>query len=214
MAGNLKLLMAVAATAAVAALGAQSAQSQIDADCGDPFQNAYGPFDYRSASPDQKQIVEVNHFTPAVESLHSGITGSLGAEIDYTLRAFPNHPRALMAMIRLGQRDRTNKPQGAHYTIDCYVDRAIRFRPDDTKARQIRGIYFSNQRRYNEAIADFSAVVQQQPDNANAHYNLGLAYFEAKDYARARDEAKLARDLGFPLEGLKGKLKSAGKWTD
>jgi tetratricopeptide (TPR) repeat protein len=197
--------------AGLACLVAPCATAQVEVDCGNPFSNAYGPFDYRTAAPDQKQIVEVNHFTQAVESLHAGITGSLGSEIDYTLRAFPNHPRALMALIRLGQRDRTNQPKGAHYSIDCYVERAIQFRPDDSVVRQIRGIYYSNQKKYKQAIEDFASVVKQQPDNANAHYNLGLAYFEVKDYEQARREAQLARELGFPLEGLQGKLKSVGK---
>src|SRR4051812_47506028 len=56
--------------------------------------NPYGPFDYRT-SKDKLDIVEGAHFTPDVETLRSGSTGSLGADIDYTLRTSPNHHRAL-----------------------------------------------------------------------------------------------------------------------
>jgi tetratricopeptide (TPR) repeat protein len=213
---KLRLFLLASSTfvAVVAGVASDPMVAQVIGDCGDPFQNAYGPFDYRTATPDQKNIVEQHHFTPAVESLRAGITGTVGGELDYTLRAFPNHARALMAMVRLGQRDKTTKPKGAQYTVECFVERAVQFRPDDPSVRQIRGIYLSLQRKYARAVEDFQAAIQQQPNNANAHYNLGLAYFELGNYEQAQEEAKLAQSLGFPLEGLKNKLKTKGKWNE
>jgi hypothetical protein len=183
-------------------------------DCGDPFKWRFGPFDYRTATEEQKKIVEIYHFTPEVESLQSGVSADIGGELEYVLRAFPNHPRALMALIRLGQREKSTKPRGAGYTVQCFVERAIAFRPDDINIRQIRGIFYSLHRQYDQAIADFTAVIEEQPDNANAHYNLGLAYFEKGNYDGARAEAKLAKNLGFPLDGLKNMLKAKGKWSE
>lgn len=195
-------------------LASATALAQDLGDCGDPFVNAYGPFDYRTAAAVDRHRVESVHFTPAVESLRSGATSSLGADLDYTLRAFPNHPRALMAMVRLSQRLKTAKPPGAHFTVACYVERAIAFRPDDITMREIRGIYLSTVGKYAQAAEDFKVVVEQQPKNGNAHYNLGLAYFELKQYDRARAEAKAARELNFPLDGLTRKLKAAGQAGD
>src|SRR5207248_1557456 len=116
-------------------------------------------------------IVEDHHFTPEVELLRSGVSSAIGGDIDYTLRAIPNHPRALMAMVRLGQRDKTSRPKGAHFTVECYIDRAIRYQPDDMNVREIRGIYRSMVGDHAAAVTDFEAVVQQQPANGNAHYN-------------------------------------------
>lgn len=195
-------------------LAATTAFAQGSDDCGNPFVNAYGPFDYRTATPDQRTTVESYHFTPSVESLRSGNTGAIGSDIDYTLRAFPNHPRALMAMIRLSEHQKKSKPTGARYTVDCYIDRAITFRPDDVTMREVRGIYFSMVGKHAQAVEDFKVVVAQNPNNGNAHYNLGLAYFELKQYDRARAEAKTARDLKFPLDGLTRKLKAAGEWEN
>jgi tetratricopeptide (TPR) repeat protein len=209
-AGRSMLVVALAA----AACSASVAWAQIESTCGDPFKNAFGPYDYRTATPSQLEVVEQHHFTSDVESLRAGITGTLGSEIDYTLRVFPNHTRALLAMIRLGQRDRTNKPKGAHYPIECYIERAVVFRPDDPSVLQVRGIYFASQNRYSQALKDFKAVVDQQPDNANAHYNLGLAYFETKSYALAREQGKIAKELGFPLDGLRKKLMVVGEWRE
>jgi Tfp pilus assembly protein PilF len=206
--------LASLAVVAVCLCGASPSGAQAVGECGNPFVNSFGPFDYRVATSDQRSVVETHHFTPAVEMLKSGSTGAMGSDIDYTLRAFPNHPRALMAMIRLGQRDKVNKPQGAGYTVDCYIERALQFQPDDVNLRQIRGIYLSMQGKYPQAIGDFTAVIEAQPENGNAHYNLGLAYFETKNYDRALAEAKSAQALKFPLDGLTKKLRAIGKWQD
>ena len=50
--------------------------------------------------------------------------------------------------------------------------------------------------------------------NGIAQYNLGLAYFDLKDYARANDYASKAYRNGFPpnIVGLREKLKKVGKW--
>jgi len=212
-------ILGILSLCSIASIGCAAADGAVtlrgSGACGDPFVGrGYGPFDYRTATPDQKNIVETYHFTPEIESLQSGISGTLGGELDYTLEAFPNHPRALMALIRLGQRDKTAKPKGSRYTVECFVERAVAFRPDDPNVLQIRGIFYSMNRRYDRAIADFTAVLEQQPDNANARYNLGLAYFETGNYAAANAEARLAQKLGFPLTGLKNKLKVKGKWSD
>lgn len=198
--------------ALVLSLATSAALAQGAADCGNPFVNAYGPFDYRTATPEQRNLVESYHFTPGVESLRAGATGSIASDIDYTLRAFPNHPRALMAMVRLSQHQKNAKPKGANFSVDCYIDRALAFRPDDVTVREVRGIYLSMIGMHAQAIKDFEAVVAEKPDNGNAHYNLGLAYFELKNFDRARVEAKTARELKFPLDGLQRKLKAAGEW--
>jgi len=211
-----KLASALCVCAALASEGVNSAAptqpGPVVLDCGDPFVNSYGPFDYRTATAAQRNIVESHHFTSDVEALRSGKSATIGGDLDYTLRAFPNHVRALTAMIRLGQREKTASPKGANYPVACYVERAIRYRPDDLAVRQVRGIYLASEGRYPEAIQDLVAVVAQQPDNASARYNLGLAYFETKQYDLAIEEAKRAKDLGFPLDGLIKKLTSAGRW--
>ena len=189
------------------------ATAQDLGNCGS-LENGYGPYDYRIATPAQKHIVESYHFTHSVEMLQHGNTSSLGGDLDYTLRAFPNHRQALLAMIRLGRRDKTAQPKGAQWTVDCYLERAIRFQPDDAGVRELRGIYYSMQHKYKDAIADFKEVLEAAPNNANAHYNLGLAYFEVGDYAGAREEALVAKKLGFPLQGLENMLKAKKQWAE
>ena len=85
--------------------------------CGDVYGYHYGPFDYlnRFNLKEQLDIVEIGHFTPNVENLEKGNTGPLGAELNYTLHAWPNHHRALTALAKLSIRDKTFRPQGASF---------------------------------------------------------------------------------------------------
>ena len=169
--------------------------------------------DYNDGADRAKlSVVEAFHFTPEVESLKRGATGSVGDDLAYTLEHFPNHARALAAMMRLGQRDKTVKPAGAHYSLPCYFDRAIRFRPSDPAPRTLYGSYLLAAGRSAEALIQFGDVVQLVPGDATAHYNLGLLLFAQKDYSGAREHARVAYQLGFPLPGLKNKLTEAHQW--
>ena len=96
--------------------------------------NGYGPFDYRTSAK-QLDIVEKYHFTSDVESLKHGKAGYLGTDLDYTLRASPNHHRALMAMVNLAFSLNTDKPKGAKYTI------SVLLRPRDPFRAQRRARY-------------------------------------------------------------------------
>jgi tetratricopeptide (TPR) repeat protein len=176
--------------------------------------NPYGPFDYRN----QKQeliIVDGAHFLPFVENLSRGNTAaSPGGDIDYTLRASPNHHRALLAMMNLGRKEKTEKPKGSRYTISCWFDRAERFRPDDSMVKVLHGVYLMRSGQTRDAIDKLEEALRLGGEDANLHYNLGLAYFEAKDFDKALSSAHQAYKLGFQLPGLRDKLVRSGKWHE
>ncbi|MBK8689378.1 MAG: hypothetical protein IPN24_13395 [Betaproteobacteria bacterium] len=181
--------------------------------CGNPFENHYGPFDYRTATKPQRDIVERHHFTADVATLKRGAsTIVIGADISYTLQVFPNHPRALMAMADLARREKTSRPKGSAWDIDCWFTRAMTFRPDDVDVQMIRGINLLKDGKTREAIDQFELLETAKPNNANLQYNLGLAYFAIGDYDRALSSAKMAYALGFPLPGLRNMLQKSGNW--
>jgi len=194
----------------VAVCGCMAAAAHAQEACGQ-LANAYGPYDYRTEKP-KLAIVEVAHFTPDVEFLRGGNTSTLGGDIDYTLRASPNHHRALNSMMNLALRLHTKKPQGAHYTLDCYFDRALRFAPNDGIVREIYGVYLSRTDRKRDAVRVLEDALQFENDDANLHYNLGLVYADLKDYPNALKHAQLAYRLGASLPGLRNKLEAAGQW--
>ena len=176
------------------------------------LRNAEGPWDYRTASPKQRSLIERYHFTEPVASLTRGESAPLGADISYTLRAFPNHPRALMAMAELARREKRDPPYKSPYTVQCWFDRAIAFRPDDAQVYTIYGIELLKSGQRIQAIERLRKAVALAPNDANAHYNLGLAYFGEKQYDNALAEAKRAYALGFPLPGLRDMLIREHRW--
>jgi hypothetical protein len=179
----------------------------------------YGPYDYTNPSDFRGKlpIVTTHHFSPRVEQLVGGVREEIkvpGYDLSYVLMAFPNHHRALSAMMRLSLKVRHPKPQGSNHTIECWFDRATRFRPEDGMVRMIYGNYLSNPnvKRLNEAAAQYELAEKLLKQNPNLYYNMGLLYFNLKDYAKARDYAKKAYAGGFSLPGLKDMLVRAGKW--
>lgn len=196
----------------VAATPVLAQQAQYD--CLD-FTDAFGPFDYRTATAEQKLLVEGAHFTRGVESLITPKSSIyFGADIDYTLRAFPNHPRALMAMVRLSAREKREKPNGARYTIDCYFDRALQFAPDDPNVRLVYGIYLLRKDDARGAVQQMEQAQERGLKDPNLDYNLGLAYLELGDYEKSLDHAKRAYAMGYPLPWLRDKLKAGGHWKE
>ncbi len=200
----------------VAAVAFWACEARSAGDCGptpSPQPGNAGPFDYWTDQSKLK-IVEDFHFTPKVESLREGQSGYLGGDIDYTLRHIPNHPRALLSMIKLAEREKTNRPHGAKFTVECYLDRAIRFRPKDATARMIFGIYLTKQGQHEEALKQLEVAKENGNDNANLYYNMGLVYFDLKRYDDALHFAHEAYQRGFPLPGLRQKLQKVGRWRD
>jgi tetratricopeptide (TPR) repeat protein len=179
--------------------------------CGE-LANRYGPYDYRT-DKDKLQVVHEYHFSADVEFLRSGMNAAnVGGELDYVLRAFPNHHRALRAMDMLGRKEKNEHTRGANWRVECYFDRAIRFRKDDAMVRMLYGIYLIARDRKKDGITQLRTAEKLGASGANFHYNLGLAYFDLGDHEVALEHAKKAYGLGFPLPGLKDKLKRAGKW--
>lgn len=181
-------------------------------ECGS-LQNNYGPYDYW-VDKDKLPIVEQYHFTSEIEQLRSGNTGYIGSDIGYTLRAFPNHPRALVALVYLGEKLKTDEPRGVGYKIYCFFERAIRFRPEDATVRMIYGTYLSKINKYHDALEQLEMSLKLKGGNANLHYNLGLVYFELGRYDESLEHAHIAYRLGFGLKGLRAKLERAGHWRD
>lgn len=169
----------------------------------------------RSAASDWQRLVTVerNHFNSDVRSLIKGQSVTHpGGDIMFVLGHFPNHIPALEALVRLSFRERTAKPPGIKNPVHCTLERAIAFRPEDPMPRTLYGVYLARMKQNDKAIEQLEKAEEGRPDDANVLYNLGLLYFDKKDYDRSLAYAKRAYDLGFPLPGLKDKLAGIGRW--
>lgn len=184
-----------------------------DGACG-PLANHYGPYDYRKDRGPTLDVVERRHFPLEVEMLRPYRTESPGTNIAYTLHTFPNHHRALVAMAKLAEKEKRDPPRDARYTVDCYFERALRFRPDDTVARLLYTQHLVAKAKLDEARVQLEETTRLAGENPFTHYNIGLVYLDMKDYDKALQQAQRAMALGFPRTDLKDALSSAGKWRE
>jgi tetratricopeptide (TPR) repeat protein len=199
--------------AAVVATLALPGVSQAGEYCGKLRTNHFGPYDYRT-DKDKLPIVENAHFTDTVEAGIKGNTDLLGADLDYTLQAFPNHHRALSTLARVALRTKSVQLEKSPFPVECYFERAYRFAPDDGIARAAYGTYLFGVGRYKEALAVYKQAIELAPEDPSINYNLGLTYLKQNDPDKANVYAHKAYDLGYPLPGLKNQLVKAGKWTE
>lgn len=195
--------------------GAASAQAPDASTCGPVvLAGGYGPFDYRTEQGQPRRLVEGAHFTPAVEALIGTKRAPVGADIDYTLKAFPNHHRALIAAMRYGEKRKTPHSRDMSYPVECYFDRALRFRPDDTIVRMIYAQFLSQNNRTPEALGQLGMAQAKAGDNPFTHYNLGMLYVDLKEYDKGLQQAHEAYRLGFPRPELRERLAAVGKWRE
>ena len=191
-------------------------QSNLGSQCGTLYSpEQYGPYDYRTDRGQRLFLVESAHFLPRTEGLLAGTNDRRpGPDLDYTLRAYPNHHRALLAMMRLSARDKTEQPYGSRYPIECWFERASVFRPDDTIVRMIYSTFLSKNGRVPDANRQLAIAITYAKDEPFTHYNIGLLYFDMKDYDKALAQAHKAIALGATQTELGDQLRKVGKWVE
>lgn len=173
----------------------------------------YGPWDYRVHKA-QLPVVETNHFTTQVEALIRGITThKLAPDLDYTLQKVPNHHRALVSVMRFGERKGAGG-DAMSLPIECYFERALRWRSDDVIVRMLYSQFLTKAKRQPEAIKQLEIATELAKDSAMTHQNVGLVYLEMKEYDRALASAHLAMSHNPNVLRLVDALKQAGKWVE
>lgn len=210
-------LQLLGAGLALALLGAPVAAQGFKEPCArsDTFARpaVNGPFDYRNQRS-ALQMVENNHYIPQIENLVRGKTGTLASEHSFVLHGFPNHHRALASLARYGLREKSATPGNLDYTVDCYFERALVFRPDDYIVRMLFADYLTRTNRIPEAAAQLDYVRNTVDDNPMTHYNIGLLYFQMGRYTEALAQEHRAAALGMPRTDLRDRLKAQGKWAE
>jgi hypothetical protein len=174
----------------------------------------FGPFDYlqRASRPNELEVVEDYHFTPEVEKLEHGATGAVIADLHYTLGAWPNHHRALNSVLKYRLQHMGNWGDPNIPPAECYMQRAIKFSPNDPKPYMMYGLLLHKAGKYEDALKAYETATRMVPDDIMTQYNMGLALVELKKYEEARQVAVKVYAAGFPLPGLKNKLMEAGHW--
>lgn len=185
---------------------------------------AFGPFDYTDPTHRRQhlEIVERFHFTDDVRALRRGVNATHPLnDLEYTIRAFPNHHAALASLVRYATSDRFAAERKRAWETpvrggrlrpptECYLQRATAFAPTDHRAHLLTGIFFHKLGHTADAERAYGRALELAPGSAEAHYNLGLLLADQGHYAKARDHAARAYALGHPLPGLRVRLQSVG----
>lgn len=177
-----------------------------------------GPYDYaqRLLFRSQLEVVEKAHFVSSVRDLIKGNRGSLVADIDYTLRAWPNHHQALASISKyqfLHEQSSDGRYRQKPFSpVECYFHRAIHFSSEDAITHMLFAIYLHKSGHSENAELQYQKALEISPDNRSIHYNYGLLLVSLKKYELAHEHAEKAYQAGYPLQGLKNKLIKVGQW--
>lgn len=134
------------------------------------------------------------------------------SNLDYTLRAFPNDPRALQYMVEIDHvlRNSQRRLASEYPPPECYFERAIHFRPEQPHIPLLYGIYLNKRDLPEREILQYEQALRLNNEFAEAHYNLGLALAKLRRFDDALPHASKAYQLGFPLQGLRRILVANG----
>lgn len=174
---------------------------------------AQSPTDYYITRSDKAagnllEQVEKYHLSPAVSNLRAGKYEYSYNEVSFILKYFPNHPQALVVLTELCAKWK----HPGRCDADARFARALQINPEAADTYTIQGMYLQNTGRVDQAIDSYKMALERNPSSMNAHYNLGLAYVNKKNYEEANKHAQEAYALGMTLPGLRNMLTKAGAW--
>ena len=150
------------------------------------------------------------HLDPALARMNSGqFNLYVLSDLEFLLRRWPNHYQALQGLIRY---EAGGGRTSSERSTACYFESAQQFAPDDVNVLILKGIYFHNKSDDDAAEAAWLNALRVDAGSPDAHYNLGLLYFDAGRSEDALMHATAAYESGYPLPGLKNKLVEAGQW--
>ncbi|MCK9606072.1 MAG: tetratricopeptide repeat protein [Methylomonas sp.] len=184
----------------------------------------FGPYDYTNDADKNNTIgggtdtaltiVEVAHFTPAIENLVKPRFDSFLADFDYTLRAWPNHHKALLSLVRftLDVNKKIRKPEKIYTPVECYFQRAIHFSPNDAATYSLYAYYLRKIGEHEQAQKLYEKALEIHPGSSKIEYTYSLFLIELKQYEKALEYAQKAYQHGNPPPGLKNKLIKLNVW--
>jgi tetratricopeptide (TPR) repeat protein len=194
------------------------ASAQGNLACGS-LTNNYGPYDYTNPVhfTQKLPVVEQYHYDAGVQALKGMLNADdsvhrVGGDIEYTLRAFPNHHQALYTMIRYYLESVPRGAQRMSFDPACWFERARRFVPEDATVLMLEGIYFQKVDDLARARRSYEQALSMNPNSAELNYNAALLFIDLKEYERASEHAERAYSLGHPLPGLRRRLVRLGVW--
>jgi tetratricopeptide (TPR) repeat protein len=177
--------------------------------------SAFAWADYYAPRTENGEISTFNnvtnyHLGPGREELAKTRFEAALQHAEFVLRYFPNHPQALSLLSEICLRSAIPKCTA---TAEGWFKNAIAINPDAAPTYVLQALFLHRKQRLNEAVDAYRRAIELAPESLNAHYNLGLAYMDLKQFDLANVEAQKSYQLGASLQGLRTRLEKAGKWN-
>ena len=151
--------------------------------------------------------VEKYHLQLSYDELSAKRYEAALGDAKFILHYFPNHPKALMLLAAI-----CNRWQSPDCNPDEWFEKAVSRNPAVSETHVMYAIYLHRTKRFDAAVKSYKQALEIDPMSLNAHYNLGLAYVDLKQYELANQHAQKSYALGAPFPGLREKLKRVGAW--
>lgn len=132
-------------------------------------------------------------------------------ESNYAVQRIPPTNPVHWKMLTIQARvlyERGNKAQG----IDA-LKHIVRQQPDLADSYAVLGNYLYKDGKLDEARDVLQTGLSKVPKpTSEMHYFLGMILFKQGSFEGAREQAQQAYALGYPLPGLRNRLKATGHW--
>ncbi len=80
------------------------------------------------------------------------------------------------------------------------LNRAIDIQPNNAQFRFTRGDLYAGMNRPDLAIADYTNIINNYPENGRAYYNRANLYYSVKDYEKCWADVYRAQELGMSFD--------------
>ena len=174
-----------------------------------------GNLDYYAPRTGQNEIqlfnnVQGHHLGLGREEMEKGRYAPALEHFEFILRYYPNHPQTLIALSELCLKW---KSPVCDVTAERWYQRAIERNPAAAQSHVVQALHLHRKNKLDEAVKAYGRAIELAPNSINAHYNLGLAYADLKQYELANQHAQKSYALGANLPGLRFRLEKVGKWN-
>ena len=146
--------------------------------------------------------------------MRTGEAQSVLSDIHYTLKAWPNHHRALNSVIQYQLIQAKGKKNLRFPPAECYLERAVKFSPKDATTHMLYANLLQRTGHKKRALEFYEKALTLKPKGVQIKYNFALLLVDLKKFERAKGYAIELYEKGFPLPGLKDKLKKTGYWSN
>ena len=97
--------------------------------------------------------------------------------------------------------------------FSCATTQEKQSESKDANFYNIRGVDYGEKGQYDQAIANYNKAIEMAPEYAKAYSNRAIAYYFKKEYDKAWEDVRKAKNLGYqiPIKFLDDLRKASGR---